>query len=210
MKKIYLFAFIAVAVMLSACSNNQFDKKYDATLMKEDVAGLVDKELISGDEKSLLVNFINTWNADSLAGKTYGELLAKAKTLAEEKAERKRVLNESLTISVTKKYTPYHLGKEYLILDITVKNNTENDIAGYVFTLNFKNAEGKIFGSFEWSITAGVKAKSKTKRSLNCGEHDGSNTAQQQLKAADLSKITVEYEISRIMYNDGTSLNLEQ
>jgi hypothetical protein len=206
MKKYIYSVLIAVAFVLNACNSKSLESKYGGENQWEsDINILVEKKIINDDEKNLLTGFIIRTHNDSLVNKTYGELLTKIET---EKAEREKKLNESVTVAVVKKYSQYYSDGEYYLMDITIQNNTNRDIAGFTVNIDFKNKESDIFYSAYWSVPVVIKAESKTKHTLSTGKFDNNNIAQSKLKMVDLSKVSIEYEIRQIIYDDGTSLSL--
>jgi hypothetical protein len=207
MKKYIYLVSIAVVLVLNACNSKSLKSKYGGEdHWKSDINILVDKEIITIDDKDRLTKFIDRTPNDSLVNRTYEELLTKIET---ERTERKKKLNESVTVSIVKKYSQYNWGDEYLLLDITIQNNTDRAIAGFTVNIDFINTENTTFYSAWWSVPLAVNAKSKVKNTLSTGKFDNNNTQQAQLKMADLSKVSIEYEIKQIIYDDGTSLSLD-
>ena len=222
MKKIsILFATAATLLILNSCNNKSLEDKFNKKIYKEDIATLLDKKLLNNEEKVLLSNYIAFNETDSVAlSKSYAELLSTAKKekeikdkIAKDKAEKKKKLNESLTVTLTRKYSQNFLDegyvKDFLLVDIIAQNNTDKKISGFTVKINFKSADGITFYSPEWPVQRVIKAKSKISTPLSTGEFKNTNVEQAKLKMADLSKIKIEYEILELLYDDGTSLSIK-
>jgi hypothetical protein len=213
MKKAFTLLTVAIVVILSGCSVSINDKLEKGTY-KEDIAALVKKQLLNEEEEDVLISYIISNETDSLIlSKSYSELLAVAKEqkrMETELAEKKKKLNESLTVQVIRKYNQNLLDegywKNFLLLDITVQNNTEKQLSGFKIDINFKNADGVSIYSAWWPVSNNIKPNSKITMVLSTGEYKNTNPDQLKLQMADIEKLKIDYDVLELMYDDGTSL----
>ena len=216
-----LFLIITIALLtLFGCNSKSLEDKFNKKTFKEDIATLLEKKLLNEEDNAIITSYITLNESDSLAfSKTYAEILSTAKKEKEErekifmeKAKKKKKLDESMNVTVTRKYTEDFLDegyvKNFLLVDIIAQNNTDKQLSGFTVIINFISADGVTFYSGEWPVAQVVKAKSKKTISLNTGEFQNTNIEQSKLKMANLSKIKIEYEILQLIYDDGTSLSL--
>jgi hypothetical protein len=220
MKNILFLIIMTAFLTLFGCNSTSFEDKFNKNTYEEDIATLSEKKLLNEEDSEILTSYIALNEADSIAlSKPYAELLSIAKKekeltdkIAKEIAEEKKILNESLTVKVTRKYTQnlFDEGylKNFLLVDIVAQNNTDKKLSGFSVKINFKSADGITFYAPEWPVQRVIKAKSKISLPLSTGEYDNTNPEQAKLKVADLSKIKIEYEILELLYDDGTSLSI--
>jgi hypothetical protein len=214
MKKTLFLLTTMALVILCACHSKSLEDKFNSKSYKEDIVALSEKKLLSDSDKVLLTSYIDFNKSDSSAiSKSYSDLLSSAKIKEENRItleKKKKKLNESVTVTVIKKYIYYYRNdKPELYIDIIAENNTDKQLSGFTVKINFKNADGLTFFTDKWPIDKTVNAKSKITDILSAGEYSNSNIDQAKLNKADLSKIKIEYEILALMYDDGTSLSLE-
>lgn len=221
MKNVSFLIITTALLTLSACNSKSLEDKFNKKTYKEDIATLTEKNLLTEEDKAILTSYITFNESDSLAlSKPYAEILSTAKKekeerekIAQERAEKKKKLDESLTVKVTRKYTQDFLDEGYiktcLVIDIIAQNNTDKQLSGFTVKINFKSADGATFYSPQWPVAKVVKANSKITIPLSTGEFQNTNVEQSKLKMADLSKIKIEYEILELMYDDGTSLSIK-
>lgn len=221
MKNILFLFIISALLTLFGCNSKSLEDNFNKKTYKEDLATLLEKKLLNEEDNAILTSYITLNESDSLAlSKSYAEILSTAKKekeerekIAKERAEKKKMLDESLSIRVTRKYTQNFLDegyvKNFLLIDIVAENKTEKKLSGFRVVINFKSSDGVTFYSGDWNLAQSVNANSKKTLALNTGEFDNTNIEQSKLKVADLSKIQIEYEIKSLMYDDGTSLSLD-
>jgi hypothetical protein len=212
MKKLYLFS-IAALLILGACSKSLEDK-YNQARYEKDIESLFNDKLIDEHDKDLLTNYIVVNQFDSLAlAKSYGEILDVAKgeeLIAQEKAERQKQLNEAITATIIKKHVRNYSDGEYVVMDLSIKNNTDKTICGSSIKINFKNNDGNVFYTSQWLFTTVIKPNLVGKGLIGISRNNAINSNEQDgysiLRVVDLSKIQVEYEIMKVIYDDGTLL----
>ena len=221
MKNVLFLLTATVVLTLCSCSSKSLEDKFNKKTFKQDVLALSEKKLLTEGDKELITTYVTSNEKDSLAlSKSYSEILTTAKKekeftdkLEKEKAEKKKKINDALNVSVTRKYTQNFFDqgyiKTFLLVDIIAKNNTDKKLSGFTVRINFKSADGNIFYSPEWPVAKVIKANSKITIPLSTGEFKNTNVDQARLKMADLSKIKIEYEVSQLMYDDGTSLSIK-
>jgi hypothetical protein len=215
MKKTLILFAVTACVILSACHKKSLEDKFNSKTYKEDISTLSEKKLLSDSDKVLLTSYIDFNKSDSSAiSKTYSELLSSAKIKEENRMaleKKKKKLNESVTVTVTDKYTRYSNRDEKtkLIINIIAQNNTDKQLGGFTVRITFKNADGVTFYTNFWQLDNIVKANSKIEQELSAGAYSNTQTDLVKLNMADMSKIKIEYEILAIMYDDGTSLSVE-
>ena len=221
MKNIFFIIIITALLTLFGCNSKSLEDKFNKNTYKEDIAILSEKKLLNEEDSAILTSYITLNEADSIAlSKSYAELLSIAKKekelkdkIAKEIAEKKKILDKSVTVTVTRKYTENFLDegyvKNFLLIDIVAQNNTDKQLSGFSVKINFKSADGITFYSAEWPVQRVIKAKSKIPITLSTGEYDNTDAEQAKLKVADLSKIKIEYEILELLYDDGTSLSIK-
>lgn len=213
MKNILLIVIMFTLLTLLGCNGKSLEDQCNKKTYENDLATLVQEKLLSEEDNALLTSYIVSHESDSLAlSKSYAEILSTAKKEYEERAEKRKTLDESMTVKVTRKYTQnfYDEGylKNFLLVDIIAQNNTNKQVSGFTVRINFKSADSLVFYTSDWPIAQVVKANSSTTIQLSTGEFLNTNVEQSKLKMADLSKIKIEYEILQLIYDDGTSLSL--
>ena len=211
--KNFLFLIITTAFLtLFGCNSKSLEDKFNKETYTEDIATLLEKKLLNEEENELLISYITLNESDSLAlsiasDVSYAEILSTAKKekeekekIAEELAGKKKKIEESVTITFSRKYTENFIDegsvKNFLFIDIFAQNNSDKTISGFTVLVTFRNSDGVAFYSGEWPIADVVKANSKKLIYLNGGEFKNTNEDQRILKMADQSKIKFEYENS--------------
>ena len=223
MKKNSLVLVLLLFVVVS-CNNVSMQDEFSFETYNEDIKKLNESKSLSDGDKTVMLSYIKLFDkADTTLYGTYSDILSNAKAyLANAERERQQMLayleiqkklNESILVKVKRKYTEnlYDEGylKNFLLIDVVVENTTEKKVSGFTVRISFKNADGNVFYSADWPVAKVIKAKSKLTMPLSTGEYKNTNIEQSKLKAADLSKISIDYEILEIMYDDGTTLNLQ-
>lgn len=202
-----------VVILLCSCHSVSIDSKFRQQGYPDDLKELLVKQKITMEDRNLLDLYLTAHRNDStLLSKSYQSLLEIARIdneLRKKRQELQAELNRSIGIKVLGKFLHVENTEEgvkrTVVIDITAKNNTDNKIVGFVAHINFRAANGIVFYDGEWPITFTISAHGSAKVRLSAGEYDNSNEPQMQLAMADLKKITIDYEISRLMYDDGTS-----
>ncbi len=212
MKKLSLIAI--VMVLLASCTKVTLDNKYVEESAEKDLAALVKKNLISEDEKTLLVEYVKAVEIVTEDGFTYSEILEYAKenqAWKERNAKIQKELDEKMSISFTKKYSLTIWGEQKIAFDALVRNNTDIDVNGFSFSVKLKDGKGKELLNGSWNSARDV-VKAKSSKTINrfTMEYDNSDDDLAKLMAADLDKLTAEYHITSIIFGDGTSLELEE
>jgi len=70
--------------------------------------------------------------------------------------------------------------------------------------------KGESIGGENWTIDNKIAANAAKTISFSTGIVDNYNEGLIKLKIADLSKINTEYQVSQLLFNDGTSINLNK
>ena len=206
MKIINIIKFTLIIILLNSCKEKTLKDKFNLNDNSKNLEMFYKNKLITADEKDLLFDYTsNITSNNSITTFSYEDLLISAK----EKRENNKKIKEALTINVIRKYleNAYDEGyiKTFFYIDIAVKNNTDKKISRFTFTLNFINSDGLVFFTSNWPVAKTIKPKSKLNIILSTGEYKNTNIDQAKLKIADLSKVKVNYEVSELSYDDGTS-----
>lgn len=225
MKNLLFLIFTTALLTLFGCNSKTLEDKFNKNTYNEDIAALLEKKLLNEEENALLISYINLNESDSMASSispdiSYAEILSTAKKekeegekIAKELAEKAKKIEESVTITFSRKYTEEFIDegslKNFLFIDIFAQNNSDKTISGFTVLVTFRNSDGVAFYSGEWPIAQVVKANSKKLVYLNGGEFKNTNEDQRILAMADQSKIKFEYEILELLYDDGTSISLK-
>lgn len=199
------------------CNSKSLKSKFDKSKFADDLKQLASNKLITEDEKNTLHLYLTIHKVDTtIVSKTYGDLLASAKvedSLRKQAAALQSELNKSLEIKVLRKYFQNFVDegviKRYLLIDISIKNTTPTKIAGTVAHIDFKNTAGITFWSAQWNINESVGANSTITKSLSTGEYNNTCDGQTQLGLADIKKISSDYRITKLIYDDGTSKSIK-
>lgn len=203
-------------LLLFSCHSISLDSKFRQPGYPDDLKELLKKQKITLEERNLLDLYLTAHRNDSaLLGRSYRSLLDTARS---DDARRKKKLalqaelNQSIGIKVLAKLLDVENTeqgvKRTVVIVIAAKNNTAKQISGFQAHISFRGANGAVFYDGEWPITLTVSAHGVANARLSAGEYDNSNERQMQLAMADLKKITIDYEISRLMYDDGTSKSI--
>jgi hypothetical protein len=200
------------------CTNKSLDDKFNSKTYKEDIATLSEKKLLNDSDKVLLTSYIISKTSDSLLlDKSYSKLLETAKTedkIKKENEAKKKQINEQVLVNITKKYVANNVYRNgvynnELNLSGTIQNNTDRTINGIQFTITFKNVEKITLFENYWTLDKIVKPKSQSTILLSAGVFDNSDENMVQFKIADLSKLIYTYQINKLMFDDGTSIELK-
>jgi hypothetical protein len=189
---------------LTACAGKSLEDRYNEKTYDQDIAVFLEKKLLNEEDKELLFEYIINRRIDSVNFKSYAKILTEVQQQEKIIAEKKKLLNESLTITVTRKYTKNFRDNDgyirpYLLFDTEIENNTDRQLNSFDFRIHFKNMENEILDEGRFSQSFAFKANSKKTITFSLGRSN-------ELALIDLSKIKIEYEIKQLMYDDGTYL----
>ena len=218
-EKIFRITVIIIAVgILSSCNSKSLDSKFNIKTYNEDIKYLTDKKALSNLDKDLLSSYILSNTGDSIIlAKSYSELLTNAKAsekIRKEKEEKSQEINKQVVVGISDKYTVEVYRDEKWATELNlvgfITNNTERTISGLTVTLTFYNADDIVIFSSPWNLDNTIKAKKTTKILLSAGVIDDSNSNEGlfKLKGANLSKLKFVYQINKLMFDDGTSIEL--
>ena len=158
-------------VLLASCTKVTLDNKYVEESAEKDLAALVKKNLISEDEKTLLVEYVKAVEIVTEDGFTYSEILKYAKenqAWKERNAKIQKELDEKMSISFTKKYSLTIWGEQKIAFDALVRNNTDIDVNGFSFSVKLKDGKGKELLNGSWNSARDV-VKAKSSKTINRG-----------------------------------------
>ena len=212
MKKLSLIAI--VMVLLASCTKVTLDNKYVEESAEKDLAALVKNKTITGEEKTLITDYISNKEIVTEDELTYSSILEKAK---ENKARKERnevlqkELDQKLSVVFIKKYYYSNSDGEYISLDAKVTNNTDVNINGFSLGATIKDGAGNELDRGSWNDgNTVVKAKSSQVSERFLLDYDNSDDKLVKLRAADLDKLQIEYHVISIIFADGSSLSLEE
>lgn len=212
MKKLSLIAI--VMVLLTSCTKVTLDNKYVEESAEKDLAALVKNKTITGEEKTLITDYISDKEILTEDELTYSSILETAK---ENKARKERnellqkELDQKLSVVFVKKYYYTNRDGEYISFNAKMTNNTDVNINGFRFGVSIKDGAGNELDSESWHDGhTVVKAKSSQVSEHFLVEYDNSDDKLVKLLAADLEKLQIEYHVISIIFADGTSLSLEE
>lgn len=207
---------ILSALFLISCKSVSLKDMFNKAKYNDDLKSLTDKKLIKVSDRDIIISYIIKHISDSLSiNKSYENLLYFA--TIEDKAikendSKKRKLNEDISLQITKKYTQNNIyrngvyNNEISISGIA-KNNTNKNINGFQCTLKFQNSENMIIYTGTWNVDKLLKPKLEVKIALSCGVENG-ETEITRFKVADLRKLNISYQINKLMFDDGTSVEV--
>lgn len=214
--KTKLFLFGILLTLFCACKTKTIDDKYNSTTYDDDMKSFSASKAFSNDEQKLLASYINSRNGDTSAlSKSYKTLLEEAKALEKQKQDyeaKQKQLNEQLIIYLKNKKTEtvYRDGvwNNEVILTANFKNNSRRTINGFTFNLSFLNANNEPIANQTWTLDNTLKENAAKTISFSAGIVDNNNEASVKIKIADLSKIKTKYQVTQLLFNDGTSISL--
>ena len=203
-------------LFLFSCKSPSLKDMFNKTKYNDDLKSLTDKKLIKVSDRDIIYSYIIKHINDSLSiNKSYENLLYFATIedkVIRENNSKKQKLNEDVFIKITDKYAKSNVyrngvyNNEISISGIA-KNNTIKNINGFQCTLKFENSEKLIIYSGTWNVDKLLKPNSEVKIALSCGVDNG-DTEIMKLKVADLHKLNISYQINKLMFDDGTSVEI--
>lgn len=212
MKKL-IFVAIA-AVMLSGCTKITMNDSYNENTAEKDMASLVKQGFLTDEDTVMINDYVSSWGVSAEDSLSYESLLSSAKYEKEKEERNKKIqekLDRAMSVCFVKKEYLYLRGENSIVFDTKVTNNTEENICGYSFHADIRNGSGdKLYGA-TWTGTDVVKANSSivTKYRFTYDYDDDDIDDVKKIEAADLDKLQIEYHITAIIYDDGTSLEIE-
>ena len=209
MKKISLIAI--VALLLASCSKVTLDNKYVEESAEKNLTALVKSKAITEEEKTMITNYISDQLIETEDEISYADILGRAKeekARIERNADLQKELDEKLSVVFIKKYNK----GRFIKFDAKVTNNTDTAINGYSFRVSIKDGAGNELLSCYWNdVSTVIKAKSSTKVINRFRtDIDGTDDNSLKLAAVNLDQLQIDYHIRSIIFDDGTSIALEE
>lgn len=214
-----LFLMVTLAIMiLTSCNSKSLDDKFNSKTYKEDITTLSKKKLLTDSESVLLTKYIDSKTGDSSSlANSYSKLLETAKAedkIKKEKDAKRKQLNEQIQVKVNKKFIASNVYRNgaynnEIVLVMNIRNFTDKKINGMQFKLTYKNKENETLLENFWNIDKSIDPKSEIDISVSAGVYDNSNENLVKFNVADLTKLIFEYQINKLMFDDGTSINVE-
>lgn len=197
MKKItillLLTAFMSCSKLDSKCGS-------DIQTVNNDLKILVENGKITNEEFSLLADRIYNSDTEKIAGKTYREILEKAKLLAiVRKAERERKLtelNNSLAISLNKENKVIYRNHT-MIYPFEITNKTEKEIRGISGTVIVTDLVDNELGKYEMNYDEKINSASTNK--INYSNFDDKYRNREILKKG-IKKLKVKWIPKEIIF----------
>ncbi len=211
MKKLFI---MMLAGLLFACSSKvSLNNCYNEKTVDNDLASLVKQGLVTDEEASLIKDYASSYGYSIYDSVTYESLFTSAKAEKDKENRNKEIqkeLDKAMSICFVKKYFTSDWQDQYITFDLKATNNTDKKINGFQFYVDIKDGAGNTLEEGSWNVAGSpVKAKASTVINRIVITYDHSD-ALAKLKAAELDKLQIEYHVSSIIYDDGTSLEIEE
>jgi len=211
MKKV--LSIIAVVLFMASCNNVKLDKLYVEATSEKDLSALVKNKSITEEEKTMIVNYIVENEIVTENEITYSSILEavrERKAREERNAKIQKELDEKMSVDLVKKYS-YYWGEPLIAFDVKLTNKTDLNINGFIFRLLIKDGAGKELFNGAWIYGEDVvKANSTRIIERFTTKYNKSDDNQVKLLAANLDKLQVESHVESIIFDDGTSIELEE
>lgn len=199
MKKItillLLTAFISCSKLDSKCGN-------DIRTVTNDLKILVENGKITNEEFSLLADRIYNSDNEKIAGKTYREILEKAKLLSiVRKAERERKLtelNNSLAISLNKKNKVIYRNNT-MIYPFEITNKTEKEIRGISGTVVVTDLVDNELGKYKMNYDEKINIASTKKINYSIFDYKYRN---KEILKKGIKKLKVKWIPKEIIFTE--------
>ena len=115
-----------------------------------------------------------------------------------------------MSVDLVKKYS-YYWDEPLIAFDVKFTNKTDLNINGFSFRLLIKDGAGKELFNGAWNYGKDVvKANSTRIIELFTTKYNNNDDNQVKLLAANLDKLQVESHVESIIFDDGTSIELEE
>jgi hypothetical protein len=230
MKRVGLI-LIAVSCLLMGCRDV---RDLELSKITEDQKASLDKKL-NGEETRLLMGYMmRTGMSQAFGGKAAPEGItvrqaikdqreflekekqeeAKAEELkkkveAERKAKQEEFARLLSAVLVSKKNVDSEYGQKYVAAEMAFENKSDKDIQGIKGTLKIADIFGDTINNVSFSYDRGVPAG---KTSTYKGTIDINRFMNKDMKlwSTDLDKLKATFEISTIIYKDGTKVEAPQ
>jgi hypothetical protein len=210
MKKLFIIAL--AAILFSGCAKVKMDNCYNENTVDKDLASLVKQGVLTDEDASLIKDYATGWNYSISDSISYETLLSDAKAEKDKENRNKEIqkeLDNSMSVHFVKKYFRSTWQNQYLVFDIKATNNTDKKVYGFKFSADIKDGAGNTLYCSTWnSGTARINPKSSTIIKEFGIEYDNGDNLS-KLRAAELDKLQIDYRVLSIVYDDGTSLEIE-
>ena len=209
-----LFIIMLASVLFASCAKISMNDCYNESTAEKDLASLVKNGLLTDEDATLIKDYATEWNYSILDSISYETLLSDAKAEKEKEARNKEIqkeLDQAMTVCFVKKYRTSDWQNQYLSFDLKASNNTSKKVNGFKLSADIKDGAGNTLYNTTWNSSRNtVKANSSTVIERFVIEYDNSNDNLAKLGAAELDKLQIEYHVLSIIFDDGTSLEIEE
>lgn len=217
--------FVAALIILAGCSD---PKSYEVSKLTDEQRKELGQKLTADEGQKLTAWMLRNAIAGkeppvgttvAMALKQQDEWIAKQKeeeAKAEEfrqrvEAERKAKQEEFaklLSVAlVSKKNSMGEYGQRWVGLDMAYENKSDKDIQGVKGVLKLMDIFGDTIMNVRWSYDAGVPAKKSTVERKSGVDINQFNDAAMKLWNTDFDKIKSTFEVSTIIFKDGTRMD---
>jgi len=216
---------IASSVLLAACSD---PKGYEVTKLTEEqrkelgqkltadegqkLAGWMMRNVIAGKEPpfgitvAMALKQQDEWVAKQKEEEAKAEALRK-KVEAERKAKQEEFAKLLSVVLVSKKNSMGEYSQRWVRLELAYENKSDKDIQGVKGLLTLNDLFGDKILNVRWSYDAGVAAKQTTVERKSGIDINQFKDSHMKLWNTDFDKLKSSFEVSTIIFKDGTRMD---
>ena len=217
MKKLILTSLFLA--FLTSCSS-PLNKKYSDENLEQDATEIKESGKLEDGDAELLAGWImkSKLQGTSLEDKTYKEILDEAKKFKNEQEElalkakkeaeeKKKIMQESVVISIYDKGFEQADYESYNSFNYVIKNNSKKDIKAFKFSFNIYDALGDEIGdgysvsSTDETVKSGDEYKTTIYFDFNQFIDEDI-----ELKNSKFSDLVIDVRPEKIVYTDGSIL----
>ena len=214
MKKV--LSIIAVVLFMASCNNVKLDKLYVEATSEKDLSALVKNKSITEEEKTMIVDYIAENEIVTENEISYSSILEAVRTRKareERNAKIQKELDEKMSVDLVKKYS-YYWDEPLIAFDVKFTNKDGN--LEYVYQTSWGTTTRMIGAlimvhSDENGLVLPPKIAPRQVVIVPIGEAEEVKTltddTYNKLKEAGIS---VESHVESIIFDDGTSIELEE
>ena len=216
---------IASSVLLAACSD---PKGYEVTKLTEEqrkelgqkltadegqkLAGWMMRNVMAGKEPpvgttvAMALKQQDEWVAKQKEEEAKAEAL-RQKVEAERKAKQEEFAKLLSVVLVSKKNSMGEYSQRWVRLELAYENKSDKDIQGVKGLLTLNDLFGDKILNVRWSYDAGVAAKQTTVERKSGIDINQFKDSHMKLWNTDFDKLKSSFEVSTIIFKDGTRMD---